>query len=204
MGLVSHGSALAGPPLLCHPFDIGAAKSLPWSDGGTWWQGRSDYNVKNLVADTQALLTADTPVLARMETLRRAAIYASRDAETARQLLTTLNARARNAAGVAGADPLAFFDAGYLMETFRQLTQLEGEAQFRDGARALRGALNGDDGYSLVKKSLVMKPDDPALAFAAALIARGTRPADYSQHATRARRGVAQDALLARNIKQLS
>ena len=39
---------LAGPPLLCHPFDIGDARSLPW--GPDWSQGRSEYNVANLVA----------------------------------------------------------------------------------------------------------------------------------------------------------
>ena len=28
--------ALAGPPLLCHPFDIGTAASLPWSGTRLW------------------------------------------------------------------------------------------------------------------------------------------------------------------------
>src|SRR5688572_20275282 len=92
VGLLSGAQpALAGPPLLCHPFDIGSARSLPWNDTAAWWNGRSDYDVRNLVADTQALLTPATPVIVRMETLRRAAIYASRDARVAAQLLKTLN-----------------------------------------------------------------------------------------------------------------
>jgi hypothetical protein len=53
--------ALAGPPLLCHPYDIGKAQSLPWQ-GHEWWPGRSGYNVANLVTDTMAILTPSTPV----------------------------------------------------------------------------------------------------------------------------------------------
>ena len=85
--------ALAGPPLLCHPYEIGAAQSLPWQ-GHDWWPGRDDYKVANLVADTQALLTPDTPVIVRMETLRRATIYAMRDRNIATQLIATITKRA--------------------------------------------------------------------------------------------------------------
>ena len=52
---------------------------LPWDGTNAWWQGRADYNLQNLVADTEALLTPSTPVIVRMETLRRAALYASLD-----------------------------------------------------------------------------------------------------------------------------
>ena len=64
--------AFAGPPLLCHPFEIGTARSLPWE--GTWSQGKADYKIANLITDTETLLTPTTPVLVRMETLRRAAL----------------------------------------------------------------------------------------------------------------------------------
>src|SRR5260370_598362 len=38
------GSALAGPPLICHPFDIGDAKSLPWT-GSAWnLSGNQSYD----------------------------------------------------------------------------------------------------------------------------------------------------------------
>src|SRR5687768_4015206 len=71
--------AFAGPPLLCHPFDIGSAASLPWSGASSWFDGKADYRLSNLVADTEALLGPSTTVIVRMEMLRRAAIYASRD-----------------------------------------------------------------------------------------------------------------------------
>src|SRR4051794_12294957 len=91
--------ALAGPPLLCHPFDIGSARSLPWDGSSSWWQGKSGYSLQNLVADTEALLTPSTPVIVRMETLRRAALYASLDGKVAAALLSALTARA-NASSV--------------------------------------------------------------------------------------------------------
>ena len=202
--LIGRGTALAGPPLLCHPFDIGSAQSLPWDGARGWAHGRADYDVKNLVRDTEALLTPSTPVIVRMETLRRAALYAGRDGDVAKQLLNALNARARNSVGAANANPLALFDAGYLAETFRQITMLEGETEFRSAARTLRGAFDNTDGYAMVKKSATMRPDDPALEFAAALIATGVERSSYPQHAAKARHGSSTDALLARNIKQLS
>jgi hypothetical protein len=201
--LISRGTAIAGPPLLCHPFDIGTARSLPWDGARGWAEGNPDYDVKNLVRDTEGLLTPSTPVIVRMETLRRAALYASRDGAVAKELLSTLNARARNSAG-ANTDPLALFDAGYLAETFRQITLLEGEREFRTIARTLRGAFDNTDGYALVKKSATMRPDEPALEFAAALIALGVERTSYPEHAARARQGSSKDLLLARNIKQLA
>jgi hypothetical protein len=65
-------SAQAGPPLICHPIEIGQAKSLPWVD---WNQKASGgYDLKNLTRDILAILDSDTPVLVRMETLRRVTI----------------------------------------------------------------------------------------------------------------------------------
>ena len=57
-------ASLAGPPLLCHPFDIGDARSLPWDGTRAFWQGRADYRLENLAADTEALgLMPSTPVI---------------------------------------------------------------------------------------------------------------------------------------------
>jgi len=69
--------AQAGPPLICHPIEIGQAKSLPWVEFNQ--RGRTDYDLKNLSRDTLAILDSHTPVLVRMETLRRATIYARHD-----------------------------------------------------------------------------------------------------------------------------
>jgi hypothetical protein len=87
--------ALAGPPLLCHPFDVGTARSLPW-DGTKWWRGRTDYKLTNLLADTEALLTPSTPIIVRMETLRRAVLYASQDRTAASDLFATTVDRANS------------------------------------------------------------------------------------------------------------
>jgi hypothetical protein len=87
---------LAGPPLVCFPYDIGTARSLPWDTKGHAWRGvRADYPLSQLTGDTLALLTPATPVIVRMETLRRAALYATKDLAIARALLTTLLDRAR-------------------------------------------------------------------------------------------------------------
>ena len=111
--LVAARPALAGPPLLCFPFDIGTARSLPMGTG-SWHAMDPAYSVAHLVDDTLALLTPQTPVRVRMETLRRATIYASTDAGVADALL-----QARAAKPTADA-PLAVFDFGYLVETYRE------------------------------------------------------------------------------------
>src|SRR2546427_7269413 len=79
----------AGPPLLCFPFDIGQARSLPMGQAN-WRTIDPGYDVTHLVDDTLALLGPDTPVIVRMETLRRATIYAAPRPEIADALLTAL------------------------------------------------------------------------------------------------------------------
>jgi hypothetical protein len=204
--LVSAMPALAGPPLLCHPFDIGAARSLPWDGTHAWWAGQADYNVQNLVADTEALLTPSTPVIVRMETLRRAAIYASQDGRIAARLLNALTERAMKTDRAGASNALALFDAGYLAETFKQITSLGQEGEFRGRAETVRGVLakNGTDGSALVNRSLSLTAHEPALEFAAALIAASGNRSAYREHAEKARKGASQDALLARNIKHLN
>ena len=197
--------AMAGPPLLCHPFDIGTAKSLTW-DNSNGWQGRvGATNMKTLVADTEALLTPDTPVIVRMETLRRAAIYASTDAQAATELFTRLQARA----GSAKSGGLETFDAGYLIETFRQISDMERWTR-DDGSKiqfaALKSLVGKADGEAMVQQTLAARNGEPALEFAAALIAASHkgRTADYEKHAKKARAGAAQDALLTKNLGHIS
>jgi hypothetical protein len=195
---------LAGPPLLCHPFDIGDARSLPW-DGREWSQGRRDYNVANLVADTEAILTPTTPVIVRMETLRRAALYASLDGRVAAQLLQRLHARAAAAERTsAPASALALFDAGYLTETYRQISQLGRFDGLGTRSQTITAVLGKADGKKFMDRTIALRPDDGAIQFAAALVAASTDKTAYAQHAAKAREGVSKDPLLARNIKQLS
>jgi hypothetical protein len=79
------------------------------------------YDLARLGDDTVSLLTPQTPVDVRRETLRRAALYATRQTGLPDQLAARLIARA-NAAG--DADPAAWFDAGYFVETIRQAARL--------------------------------------------------------------------------------
>jgi hypothetical protein len=192
--------ALAGPPLLCHPFDIGTAKSLPWDGTTSWFQGRADYPVKQLVTDTEAILQPATPVVVRMETLRRAAIYASQDPAIASALVDRLTAKARSSS----ADPLAALDAAYAIEALHQIAMLEQVGQFRDRVAGVKQALRGHDAAPLVEQAAAARTGDPAVAFAAALITMGKDPQAYGAYAARARAGASQDALVARNIGHLS
>jgi len=65
--------AALGPPSLCHAFDIGDARSLPWGQGAA--AARADYDVGNLPQDTYDILYRSDDPLVHAETLRRAAIY---------------------------------------------------------------------------------------------------------------------------------
>ena len=195
---------LAGPPLLCRPYDTGNARSLPWNGSGGWQGELPGYKLENLITDTEALLTPATPVIARMETLRRASLYASRDRAIASQLLTRLVSRA-NAADAKGApDALALLDAAYVAGAFYEISTMAREGEFRDRAAAVRDALGKTDAYALITRSIAARPDDAAIQFAAALIASDQNRAAYPQHAEKARKGVAKDALLARNISHVS
>jgi hypothetical protein len=86
--------AIAGPPLICHTFDIGNAKSLPWISHDWNLSGAENYNTHNLASDTLAVLNASQVPLVHMETLRRATLYARNDSVAAKQLLLQLVARA--------------------------------------------------------------------------------------------------------------
>lgn len=151
--------AFAGPPLLCFPFEIGSAKTLPMGTG-SWKTVDTKYNVSHLVEDTLALLTPETPVLVRMETLRRATIYASTQPAIAAALLDALRARASKTDAHAA---LAVFDFGYLVETYK-----EGTYMFS----APVAGIDRVDGYQLVLKAQAMQRDD-AMSRAAQLIVDG-------------------------------
>lgn len=183
--------ALAGPPLVCFPFDIGGARSLPWEARGHEWKGaRADYDLAALTGDTLALLTPATPVVVRMETLRRAAIYASGSTESARQLLAALRDRTK----AKGADPLASFDLGYLVETYRQLGPI---------SKPTAALVSGLDGAAMVEASVRARPTDPGLAFAAAMVTLDGRRGRHATYALEARAGRTHDQLLARNLDRL-
>jgi hypothetical protein len=179
-------SAQAGPPLICHPFDIGQAKTLPPAD---WNQNGSEgYDLKNLTKDALAILDSGAPVLVRMETLRRATIYARHDTYVAKELITRLQARADHSdAGHAGA--LALFDLGYLAEAYKQWIR---PVESNPAA--------GVDGYALIKHAISLRGQDPEMEFAAALVTLEGNESDHQEHTRRAIAGAKDDSLLAQNL----
>ena len=180
------GTAWAGPPLICHPFDAGSAVLLPWGTAPGWNSPDRTYDVQRLTADTLQLLTPGAPVLARMENMRRATIYASRDRKVAAALLKAVVDRARSAPA-GSKDPMLWFDAGYLIETYRQF-------------EPTAGLLAGADGYGFVVRALQLAGPNPEMEFAASLMQRGTIAAE---HRRRAVAGAATGSLLAKNLANI-
>jgi hypothetical protein len=124
-----------------------------------------------------------------METLRRATLYARNDPRAAKELLTKLYQRATSADAAGRPDALAWFDAGYLVEAYRQWF-------YKDPNPAA-----GIDGYSLVTKALVLRGRrDAEMEFAAALITLHGPEAAHQEHVRKAIAGAKNDSLLARNL----
>jgi hypothetical protein len=181
-------SALAGPPLICHSFDIGDAKSIRWISHDWNLTGSENYNTKNLAADTIAILDSDSVVLVHMETLRRATLYARKDPVAGKELLTKLVARADSSANSQTA-ALASFDLGYLAECYRQWMG-------KDEPNPAQGL----DGYALVKKAMQLRGSDPQMDFAAALITLNGPIGEHQEYVQKTIAGAKTDALLSRNL----
>jgi len=190
MGVVLCAAAFtvqAGPPLICHPYDIGNAQSLPWGQNHDrlGFDGTDpSYNTKQLTRDTLQILDAGAPVLVWMETMRRASLYGANDHGSAAALLAALKQRAT----AANPSAQALFDYGYFAETLKQL-----EWMYKED---LSG---GVDGYSYVQRAIAIEPDSAEMHFAAAIMSRQPQRPDYAEHLRKARAGKA-DALLAANI----
>jgi hypothetical protein len=185
--------ALAGPPLICHAYNIGTANSLP--EGSDRFGTSSTYDRSHLVADTLGLLTRDTPLLVRMETLRRAAIYATGNLRTwdgqkythvDKELGAALTAklRERTTMGEARSRALALFDLGFFTETLRQT--------------GLDPAL---DGYTILVKAAPLLKDSPEVEFALALASVRPKRAEHARHLAEARAAAKPGSLLALNLE---
>jgi hypothetical protein len=182
-------AAVAGPPLICHPFDTGNAKSLPWISHDWNLTGSENYDTHNLASDTLAILNASQVPLIHMETLRRATLYARKDPVAAKQLLLQLVARAKSAEASPSPDAFAFFDAAYLTEAYQQWLGEKGE-----------NPANGLDGLPWIKRAMQLRRNDPQMAFAAALITLRGPQADHREYAQLATAGAKNDELLKRNL----
>ena len=187
----------AGTPLICHPYAIGSARSLPGSDGD--WKGVNPaYDRTHLVRDTLALLTPETPVIVRMETMRRAAIYATagmrgwstkegfnaEDRAHVAAILEQLRARTQNASAPARDRALALFDVGFFSETLRHT-----------------GVDPALDGYRLLVKARELRGADPEMDFALALASSWpNRRTEHTGHLAQARALAKPGSLLAVNL----
>jgi hypothetical protein len=150
-------AALAGPPLICERIEIGTAKSLPWTQVNGWDGTDRSYDVSKLGMDVMGLLSPSIPLNVRMETLRRAAIYAARHENIAEQLSARLLARVADSTVAGKQDPLAWFDAGYYTEALRQVTFIYRYDMLSAEERKqwkLRGDKLGLDGRPWVEKAI--------------------------------------------------
>ena len=193
------GTAWAGPPLICHPFDAGSNALLPWGSAPGWKAPDSSYDLQRLTADTLRLLTPATPVIARMEIMRRATIYAGQNPKVAATLLKAVVDRAK-ATPAGSKDPMPWFDAGYLIETYRQGEGSAGHNMLANSETVLSEFLDGPrgaEGYTLVLKALKLAGQNAEMEFAASLM---TRNAAATEHRRRAAAGAAKDSLLAKNL----
>jgi hypothetical protein len=191
--LVVASTVFAGPPLICRPYDIGVARSLP---GGTDGHGIThSYDRTHLVADTLALLQPDMPVIVRMETLRRAAVYATNglrkwdrgdysaeDRALGLGLLAKLQERTKAASG--DTRTLALFDAGFFAETLRQ-TNMDPKV----------------DGFPLLTEAAQLRPADDEIAFAVAIASAYPERKEHRGYLARARAAAQPGSLLAANVQ---
>jgi hypothetical protein len=196
-------SVFAGPPLICWKVETGGAASLPWVDRSDTYQGMDpDYRTSRLASDALGLLRASAPVLERMETLRRAALYAASDAKAGEALLTGLVERTqRNPA-----DALAWFDAGYFVEASRQArgkNEPEFWSRFLEASGIRSTAAKGlgmKTGYDAITKAIELSAGEPAMEYAAALVTWYPHRAEHDAHLQRAAAGAADGSLLAKNL----
>lgn len=180
--------ARAGPPGICWPVEIGDATSLPWGKGPVARDKR--YDARRVTKDMLALLGPDTPVLVRMETLRRAALYTDHDTHLRAGLLNPLMARVLDAEAKGENAALAWFDAGYLAGCYHQL-----------------GAVSDRNGYAWVRKALALSRGDASIEHACAILTlMGDHPdhKNFKGHMARASEGAKKDPLLFKNVALLA
>ncbi len=201
LGLLgAHAAEAADPwetmferPLVTWALEIGNARSLPWGDPKAWNAPAPGYDVRRAPRETLTLLASNTPVLARMETLRRAVVYSQADPGIAYQLLAALTARVREAEAAGKPDVLAWFDLGYLVEVSNQAQWLK------------KRYLEEINGYSLVMRAIRVAGDSAPgaleMQFAAGLILlepKGQHP--YYPHFRTVVRAAGEGSLLAINL----
>jgi len=203
VALVAAIAAHAGPPLICWKVETNGAASLPWLDDSRTYEGMDPtYRISRLSDDVLALLAPGTPDLARMETIRRAALYAREDSKAEESLLSSLAARAKRDPGGA----YAWFDVGYFLEAHRQAlgknkpefwNRIAASLGFRPSTTDGTGGLTG---YDCIVKAIGLEKGDPDMEYAAALVTWYPRRPEHEGHLARAAAGAAAGSLLEKNL----
>lgn len=129
--------------------------------------------------------------------MRRATIYAMRDPQIAQQLLKTVMARALDTT----TDSRAWFDAGYLIESYRQAIHLRGNGKPELRAWAAVDETIRVDGCNWVKKAMAMTAPSAEMEFAASLMTQGPVA---SAHRAKAVAAAPKGSLVARNIAAMA
>ncbi len=185
-------SAFAGPPLVCHPYQIGDAKSLPCDAKGGASKG---YDRAQVVDDTLALLKTERDYLVRMETLRRATVYVGQDRDRATELLAKLSWMALDAEAAGNSEwaRTAWFDAGFLASCYHQNgVDIDWKPGVADHLQ----------GWAWIQKAIDQGADDPAVQFAAALVLLEKNDGSHRAYLARAVAGAEPGSNLARSIEK--
>ena len=174
----------AGPPCVCWPIQVGDA-AVPDFE-------RRTKDPDEVVTTVLATLTDETPVLARMETLRRASLALQAKSRYADRILSRLMARVLDAeTGKARFPALAWFDAGYAVACFRQAD-----------------AVDDLHGYPWIARA-IQRADTKAhvgpMHYAAALAVLMPHPAHhrFGHHLAQMEKAADDDPLLASNLAWL-
>ena len=134
--------------------------------------------------------------------MRRATVYADENQRMAAELLRAVVERTKTKPADARTEALEWFDAGYLVETYRQLGliyQHEMRPAHSRWTSLVPEELAELDGYALVQKAVALAPESHAeLDFASALMSREPLTAT---HMRRAASSASDGSLLAQNLE---
>lgn len=183
-------TAQAGPPLLCFPYEIGDAKSLPWGSGA--FESSKGYDSSRLMDDTLSLLKTEQSTLVRMETIRRAVNYMRDDSNLATRILARLSWIALDLEAQGKPSAKAWFDAGFMAATLSQsAVRLDWHV----------GTLANGDGLLWIRKAVALEPSNADMHYGAALAAHGHDDSLFKEHLRQAVAGAQVGSNLARSIE---
>ncbi len=190
---------ILGAPMICHEFDIGGARSLPWE------KGEVKYDRTRLASDVAEILKTETDLVVRMETLRRAVFYTKRDKNLAWELVGERALALLDRTAVGSKESTAWFDIAYLVACFRQAGV---DIDYR------AGVADRIEGYGYFKTALERAREEKneqigTIEFAAALAAHPAMFSNggdeavqerYRKHLEAARRGAQPGSRLENNL----